>query len=103
MGAKTARSGHPLHYLPHRRHHLPRVEPQHLRQLQKLHDIDTAAAAFEAGYAGSGFAKPVCQLRLRQASGFTALDQEGDQDPVTFRSECCCQIRSPQSGLRGLT
>jgi hypothetical protein len=36
--------------------------------------------AFEAGYEGLGFAKPVGQLRLRQAGGFTELDQEGDQD-----------------------
>jgi hypothetical protein len=30
------------------------------------------------------------------------LDQEGDQDFVTFRPECCCQIQSPLSDLRGL-
>jgi hypothetical protein len=52
--------------------------------LQKLHDIDTALAAFEAGYEGPGFAKPVGQLNLRHTGGFTVLDQEGDQDFLTF-------------------
>jgi hypothetical protein len=96
-------SPQPSPHPPHRSHHLPRIEPQHLRQLQKFHDIDTALAAFEARYEGSRFAEPVGQLRLRHTGGFTALDQEGDQDSVTFRSECCCQIQSSQSDLRGLT
>jgi hypothetical protein len=86
---------------PHRSHYLARIEPQHFREFQKLHDIDTALAAFEVGYEGSGFAKPVGQLRLRHAGGFTMLDQEGDQGFLTFRRECCCQFSPPQSGLRG--
>lgn len=101
------RSGRPYllasRHLRHRPHHLARIKPQHLRQFQKLHDIDRALAAFEAGYEGLRFAKPVGQLRLRHTGGFTALDQEGDQDSMTFRPECCCQIQSPQRDLRGLT
>jgi len=63
---------------PHRPQHLPRVEPQRLRQFQKLHHIHPSLPALQPRHERLIFAEPVSKLRLRHADGFAALDQQGD-------------------------
>ena len=92
----------PSRHFPHHRQRPARIEPQHLRQIQKLHHIHPALAALQPRDERLIFAETVGQLRLRHAGGFAALDQEGDQRLVTSGSECFCQVQSPRAASRGL-
>jgi len=84
-------------HLPYRRQRLPRIEPQHLRQLQKLHHIDPSLAALQPGDERLIFAEPVGELRLGHAGGFATFDQKRNQRLVTSGSECFCQVQSPRA------
>src|SRR5690349_15266923 len=91
-----------LYYLPHRRQRPARIEPQHLRQLKKLHHVDPSLAALEPSYERLILAEPVGELCLRHAGGFAALDQERDQRLVASGYECFCHVNLPVSSCPAL-
>jgi hypothetical protein len=67
------------------------IEPKHVRNMDKLNDIETPLATFKACDKRLIFAQTECEFGLRHSDNPAPLDDQLDQGAMALRSKSLVQ------------